>query len=64
MCLGVKHTFTMGENARDEAQWLPRAPPILGVTHVWELRMFKALVGKGKKYQIGPLGHDSKGIEV
>jgi hypothetical protein len=20
MCLGVKHTFTMGENARDEAQ--------------------------------------------
>jgi hypothetical protein len=28
MCLDVKHTFTNGENARDEAQWLPSALPL------------------------------------
>jgi hypothetical protein len=54
----------MGENARDEAQWLPNVIPILGVTFLWELRMFRASVKKENKHQIGHLGNHYKGFEA
>jgi hypothetical protein len=54
----------MGENARDEAQWLPSAIPILGVTFMWELWMFKTLFKKENKHQIGHLGNHYKGLEA
>jgi hypothetical protein len=36
VCLGVKHTFTNGENAKDETQWLPNA------FSFWELHSCKS----------------------
>ncbi len=33
MCLSVKHTFTNGKSAKDEAQWFPSALPL------WELHL-------------------------
>jgi hypothetical protein len=36
MCLGVKHTLSNGESAKDGAQWLPSALPF------WELHLCKS----------------------
>jgi hypothetical protein len=36
---------------------IPKCTPTLGVTLVQELRMFRALVEKEKKHQIGSLGY-------
>jgi len=34
-----------------------KCTPTLGVAFVWELQMFKTLVGKEKRHQIGPPWH-------
>jgi hypothetical protein len=41
-----------------------KCTPILGVALVRESQMFKALVEKLNKHQIGPLGYNWKGLEV
>jgi hypothetical protein len=41
-----------------------KCTPTLGVALVRESRMFKTLVGKANKHQIGPLGHHWKGFEM
>ncbi len=43
---------------------IPKCTPTLGIVLVWELQMFKALVGKEKKHQIGPLRYHQKGLEA
>jgi hypothetical protein len=45
----MKHIFTNGEKCKG---W-----PNDSQVHSKELRMFRALVGKENKHQIGPLGH-------
>jgi hypothetical protein len=41
-----------------------KSTPTLGVALVRESQMFKTLVEKENKHQIGPLGHHWKGLEV
>jgi hypothetical protein len=53
MCLGVKKTLTTGGECKGWNPMTPNCTFTLGVTLVQELRMFKALVGKVKKHQIG-----------
>jgi len=52
----------MGESAKDGTQQFPSALPF------WELmqesRMFRALVEKTNKYQIGPPKHHWKDFEM
>jgi hypothetical protein len=57
VCLGVKHTLTNGGECKGWSPMTPKCIPTLGVTLVWELRMFGTLVIKVNKHQIGPLGH-------
>jgi hypothetical protein len=40
---------------------IPKCIPILGITLMWKLRMFKALVEKGKQ---APPKHHYKGLEA
>jgi hypothetical protein len=54
LCLGVKHTFTNGGECKGWSPMIPKRTPIFGVAPVWELQMFRALVGKANKHQIGP----------
>jgi hypothetical protein len=54
MCLGVKHTLTNGGECKGWNPTTPKCTPTLGVALVWELEMFKALVGKANKDQIRP----------
>ncbi len=54
-------------NEGDCKRWSPmilKCTPILGVALVRESQMFKALVEKLNKHQIGPLGYNWKGLEV
>jgi hypothetical protein len=57
MCLGVKQTFTNEGKCKVWSPMTSKCTLTLGVTFVRELRMFKTLVGKAKKHQIGPLRH-------
>ncbi len=57
VCLGVKHTFTNGGECKGWSPMTPKCTPTLGTTLVQELQMFRALVGKVNKHQIGPLGY-------
>jgi len=43
---------------------IPKCIPTLGVALMWELQMFRTLVGKAKKHHIGPLGYHWKGLEA
>jgi hypothetical protein len=43
---------------------IPKSIPTLGVTFVRELQMFKTLIEKQKKHQIGPSRHHYKGLEA
>jgi hypothetical protein len=54
VCLGVKHTLTNGGECKGWSPMTPKCIPTLGVAFVQELQMFKALVGKANKHQIGP----------
>jgi len=48
-------------------RWSPMTPkciPILGVALAWESPMFKALVEKKNKHQIGPPKCHWKGLEI
>ncbi len=53
VCLGVKHIF---RNRKKCKGWSPMTPT-LEIAFVWELRMFRALVGKEIKHQLRFLGH-------
>jgi hypothetical protein len=57
MCLDAKHTFTNGGECKGQSPMTPKCIPILGVALVWELQMFRALVGKAKRHQIEPPKH-------
>jgi hypothetical protein len=52
MCLGVKHFHEWGRIKEMELND-SKCIPTLGNALVRELRMFKALIGKAKKHQIG-----------
>ncbi len=54
ICLGVKQTFTNEGECKGWSSMIPKCTPTLGVAFVWKLRMFRALVGKANKHQIGP----------
>jgi len=54
MCLSVKHTLTNGGECKGWSLMIPKCTPILGITLVQELQMFRALVEKANKHQIGP----------
>jgi hypothetical protein len=56
MRLGVKHTLKNGGKCKGWNPMIPKCAPTLGVAFVQELRMFRTLVGKINKHQIGPLG--------
>jgi hypothetical protein len=65
MCLGVKHTFTNGGKCK---RWSPMIPKCnshtLGITLMQEYWMFRTLVAKQKKNQIGPPWYHYKSLEV
>ncbi len=64
MCLGVKHTLTNGGECKGWSPMTPKCTSTLGVAFVRELQMFKALIGKVKKYQLGLSRHHQKGLEA
>jgi hypothetical protein len=43
---------------------IPKCIPILGIAFVQETQIFKALVEKEKKHQIGPLRYHWKGLKM
>jgi hypothetical protein len=43
---------------------IPKCIPILGVTFMQELPMFRALIRKANERQIEPLGYHWKGFEA
>jgi len=57
ICLGVKHTLTNGGKCKGWSPMIPKSALILGVVFAWKLQMFRVLVGKVNKHQIGP--HDN-----
>jgi hypothetical protein len=63
MCLGVKQTFTNGGECK---RWNPmtlKCTPTLGITFVQDSWMFKTLVEKVNKHQIGPQDTITKVLE-
>jgi hypothetical protein len=64
MCLAMKHTFTNGGKCKRWNPMTPKCTPTLTFTFMWEFQMFRALVGKANKHQIGPPGYHWKGLEV
>jgi len=57
MCLSVKHTFKNGGECKGWSPMTPKCIPTLGVAFMQKSQMFKILVRKVNKDQIGPLGH-------
>ncbi len=57
MCLGVKHIFTNEGKCKGWNPMSPKCTPTLEIALVRELQMFRALVGRVNKHQIGLLGH-------
>jgi hypothetical protein len=53
VCLGVQHTFTNGGECKGWNPMALKCTPTLGVVFVQELWMFRTLVGKANKHQIG-----------
>jgi hypothetical protein len=64
MCLGVKHILTNGGDCKGWSPMTPKCTPTLGIALVWELWMFKTLIRKANKHQIGPPRHHYKGLET
>jgi len=56
VCLTPKHTLTNEGECKGWNPMILKCLPTLGVALVWELPMFRALVGRANKHQIGPLG--------
>ncbi len=55
MCLDVKQTFTNGGDCKGWNPMILKCTFTLGITLVWwELRMFRALVGKETNTKLGP----------
>jgi len=54
ICLGVKHTFTNGEEYNGWNTMTPKCTHTLGIAFVQELQIFIPLVEKGNKHQIRP----------
>jgi hypothetical protein len=54
VCVGVKHTLTNGGECKGWSPMTPKCTPTLEVALVRELWMFRTLVGKLNKHQIGP----------
>jgi hypothetical protein len=46
VCLSVKHIFTNGGDCKGWSPMTPKCTPTLGIAFLWELWMFKTLVGK------------------
>jgi hypothetical protein len=65
MCLDVKQTFTNGGDCKGWNPMILKCTFTLGITLVWwELRMFRALVGKENKHQIGPPRYHENFLEA
>jgi len=64
MCLKVKHTFTSGGKCKRLNPMTSKCTPIFRVTFVGDFRIFKALVERANKHQIGPPRYHWKGLEV
>jgi len=64
MCSRVKHTFTSEGDYKRLNPMIPKCTPILGVALLQESRIFKALVEKTKKHQIGPPKYHWKSLKV
>jgi hypothetical protein len=58
VCVVVKHIFTTREECKGWSPMTPKCTPNLGVAFVWELQMFKALIGNANKHQIEPPRHN------
>ncbi len=65
-CIQEWNTLSqVGESAKDWTQWLPNAFAFLGsVALMQESRMFKALIERANKHQIGPIGYHWKFLQV
>jgi hypothetical protein len=59
MYLGVKHTLTNGGECKRWSPMTPKCIPTLGITFMGKSQMFKTLVEKANRHQIGP--HDTIG---
>jgi hypothetical protein len=57
VCLSVKHILTNEGKCKGWILMIPECTPTLGVALMWELWMFRTLVEKLKKHQIGPVRH-------
>jgi hypothetical protein len=64
MCSDVKYILKNGGKCKRWSPMIPKWIPILGVALVRESQMFKALVEKENKHQIGPLRYHWKGLEL
>jgi hypothetical protein len=62
MCSIVKHIFTNGGECKGWNPLIPKCTPILELMQ--ESQMFRALVEKANKYQIGPFGHHWKYLKM
>jgi len=60
----VKHILTNGGECKKWNPMIPRCTPTLGVALVQESRMFKVLVEKANKHQIGPSRYHWRGFEI
>jgi hypothetical protein len=54
VCSRMKHTLTSGGECKRLNPMTPKCTPTLGIELVWEFQMFKALVEKENKHQMGP----------
>jgi hypothetical protein len=54
VCSKVKHILTSEGDCKRLGPVTPKCIPTLGITLVSESQMFRALVEKAKKHQIGP----------
>ncbi len=54
VCVGVKHTFTNGEECKGWSPTTPKCTLTLGVALLRKLQMFRTFFGKANKHQIGP----------
>jgi hypothetical protein len=53
MCSSVKHNFTSGGECKRLSLMTPKCTPTLGITFMQESQMFKALVERENKRQMG-----------
>ncbi len=63
MCLGVKHILTSGGQCMKLSPMTPKSTPTL-VAFEQKSQIFRALVEKANKHQIGPPKYHWKGLEL